>query len=131
MLVWLFCSLFFSTIDTKKQKDEAENNDTIDAKDEKEAAREDEGSLLEMTMDWLSLHLEEDHLWRGFRVKKMTKPSLTGPKTGRSLSHNTSIKAVHHESISIMPKLTQAQYEKETKESMIQLRRQNLTTDLI
>ena len=33
-------------------------------------AREDEGELLEMAMDWLSLHLEESDLRRGFRVRK-------------------------------------------------------------
>ena len=119
-----------------KKKAQAEDGAMIESKDEKEIAKEDEGALLEMAMDWLSLHLKESDLRKGFRVQKIptTKPKsmLLGPSTERTLSQEAlHIRAVPHESISIMPKLTQLQYEKEEKESIFQLKRQNWTTDLI
>ena len=60
------------------------------------------------------------------------------PKTGKS-SHDMMMantipmrfKAVPHESISIMPKLTQSQYEKESREAMLEWKQQQLTTELI
>lgn len=111
----------------KKAADEAEdgieNNNDIDVD---EITKEDEGSLLEMSMDWLSLHLKESDLRKGFRVQKISKPS----SAERTFSHEASfIKAVPHESLSVMPKLTQSQYEKETKETLAHFRKQNLMTD--
>ena len=98
-------------------------------------AREDEGELLEMAMDWLSLHLEESDLRRGFRVRKTNiaggRPLVTTnappPREGGSFP----IRAVPHESISVLPKLTRAQYEREIAESTTTSRMRDLTTDSI
>ena len=116
-----------------KQKAETEEDHVIETTEKNETTKEDEGVLLEMSMDWLSLHLKESDLRRGFRVQKITKPRSQA-STARTLSHEEAsfpIKAVPHASLSIMPKFTPSQYEKETKEALIQLKRQNLTTDLI
>ena len=62
-----------------KKKAAAANKETNAAADEvpvdggdddARTAREDEGTLLEMAMDWLSLHLGEADLRRGFRARR-------------------------------------------------------------
>ena len=111
-----------------KQKAEAEEGHVNDTKEYNETTKEDEGALLEMSMDWLSLHLKESDLRRGFHVQKITKPRLQSFSASEA---TFPIKAVPHASLSVMPKFTPSQYEKETKEALIQLKRQNLTTDLI
>ncbi|EJK72437.1 hypothetical protein THAOC_06034 [Thalassiosira oceanica] len=80
-----------------------------------------EGALLEMSLDWLSLHLDEDRLRRGFKVQ----PSKTMRRPIASTVERTfDITAVPHASLSVLPKLTKSQYEKEAK-------RLNLLTYLV
>ena len=81
----------------------------------------DEGALLEMSLDWLSLHLDEDRLRRGFKVqppKPMRRP------TASTVERTFDITPVPHASLSVLPKLTKSQYEKEA-------RRLDLLTDLV
>lgn len=116
-----------------KQNAKAEEGDNdVDNIDDDKMSKEDEGILLEMSMDWLSLHLKEQDLRRGFRVQKIESKSILGTPSERTLSNDTlQIKAVPHSSISVMPKFTQSQYDKEAKERLVHLRKLNLTTDLI
>lgn len=99
-------------------------------------ATDDEGVLLEMAMDWLSLHLKESELRRGFVVQTSSKEAaMKSFMQSKSLHDHPglkqTIKAVPHESISIMPKLTEMQYKKETTEAMCRWKRQELTTELV
>jgi len=116
-----------------KQNAKAEEGDNdVDNIDDDKMSKEDEGILLEMSMDWLSLHLKEQDLRRGFRVQKIESKSILGTPSERTLSNDTlQIKAVPHSSISVMPKFTKSQYDKEAKERLVHLRKLNLTTDLI
>ena len=106
-----------------------------EAPDDKTAANDD-GALLEMAMDWLSLHLNESDLRRGFLVQTQSKQSsfksfMEAKNLNNHPGLNQTIKAVPHESISIMPKLTETQYKKENKEAMCQWKRQELSTELV
>ena len=107
-----------------------------DSEEEEKSNANDEGLLLEMAMDWLSLHLKESELKRGFMVQKPTKDAATksflqskGLQDHPGLKQT--IKAVPHESISIMPKLTDTQYKKETVEAICQWKRQELSTEFV
>jgi len=121
-----------------KRRAEAEakiNNGAHIKEDSTVSANENEGAILEMAMDWLSLHLEESELRRGFRVQRK---SAGGPMRAGALtsirddgSSLFPIKAVPHESISVMPKLTREQLEKENEELAIKTKKQDLTMDLI
>ena len=88
-----------------------------------------------MAMDWLSLHLEESELRRGFRVQRRSADDpVRGGALTSSIRNNgllVPIKAVPHESISVMPKLTREQLEKENEELAIKTKKQDLTMDLI
>ena len=103
---------------------------------QEQTSPDDEGLLLEMAMDWLSLHLKESDLRRGFIVQKPSRDAAT--KTfmqSKGLQDHPglkqTIKAVPHESISLMPKLTETQYKKETFEAMCQWKRQELSTEFV
>lgn len=114
------------------KKDNEVNDKTVDHESKSNNSAKEDGIILEMTMDWLSLHLNESDLRHGFRVQSK-------PKSGATSSHDRMMantipmkfKAVPHESISIMPKLTQSQYEKESREASLEWKRQQLTTELI
>ena len=114
---------------SKKKNEPGDNVETNDDSDN----AQDEGLLLEMAMDWLSLHLKESDLRRGFRVQILPKQpsSVSVFVQTNHPGMNQTIKAVPHESISIMPKLTASQLQKETKEKELEWKRQQLTTDLI
>jgi hypothetical protein len=107
-----------------------------DSKLQDKPASDEEGALLEMAMDWLSLHLKETDLRRGFIVQKSSKEAaMKSFMQTRSLQDHPgfkqTIKAVPHESISIMPKLTEMQYKKEITEATCQWKRQELGTELV
>jgi hypothetical protein len=129
----------------EKGVDEKDNNDGRRVPGDATTATstvEDEGGLLEMAMDWLSLHLEEADLRRGFRTRKTNNGVVGGrPRSMTTMAATTTapiegggfipIRAVPHETISVMPMLTREQYEKEIVESAMSLRMRNLTTDSI
>eukprot|EP00804_Cyclotella_cryptica_P008661 CCRYP_020114-RE/>CCRYP_020114-RE protein AED:0.18 eAED:0.18 QI:30/0.83/0.71/1/0.83/0.85/7/67/1794 len=108
----------------------------IDSKLGDKSAAEDEGVMLEMAIDWLSLHVDENDLRSGFRVQAPSKQSSAKSfDQSKGLNNhpgwNQTIKAVPHESISIMPKLTESQYKKETKEAFSKWKSQQLSTELV
>jgi hypothetical protein len=108
--------------------------DDGDHENKKNNAAKDDGIILEMTMDWLSLHINETELRHGFRVQSKPISSAAGASSHDRMMANTvpiKFKAVPHESISIMPKLTQTQYEKESREALLEWKRQQLITELI
>jgi len=101
---------------------------------------DEEGQLLEIAMDWLSLHLDEAALRRGFRTQKLPNSQSIGRSTAfaasTSYNHNQqmaklSIKAIPHQSLSILPKLTESQYDKERKDALLQWKKQEISTELI
>lgn len=120
-----------------KKNSEVNNIDDDDGDHEnnkKPNIAKDDGIILEMTMDWLSLHLNESDLRHGFRVQSQPRSSAAGVSSRDRMMANTvpmKFKAVPHESISIMPKLTQSQYEKESRDALLEWKRQQLVTELI
>lgn len=95
-----------------------------------------DGILLEMAMDWLSLHLKESDLRRGFVVKALAKEARAKSlMQSKSLDNHPglkqTIKAVPHKSIAVMPKLTESQFKKETRDRICQWKRQELSTELV
>ncbi|KAL3807673.1 hypothetical protein ACHAXA_000319, partial [Cyclostephanos tholiformis] len=129
----------------EEEVDDKYDNDGRRATDNATTATttENEGELLEMAMDWLSLHLEESDLRRGFRVRKTNHGGVDGrTRTMTTITANTTapireggghlpIRAVPHKLISVMPRLTQEQYEREIVESTMLARMRDLTTDSI
>jgi len=122
-----------STKRMRLSKKNSEVNDDNDREKKKNNTAKDDGIILEMAMDWLSLHLNESDLRHGFRVQSKPTSSAGASSHHRMMANTvpTKFKAVPHESISIMPKLTQSQYEKESREALFEWKRQQLITELI
>lgn len=107
-----------------------------DSKLDDKSTVESEGVMLEMAIDWLSLHLDEHDLRRGFHVQalsmqSMTKSFLQSKGLSDHPAWNQAIKVVPHESISVMPKLTESQFKKEAKEAVCRWKCQQLSTELV
>lgn len=118
-------------IDLSKKESELTDNDNPDDNKNKD----DNDVILEMAIDWLSLHLNESDLHAGFRTRKRK-----GDVPGTSISNHDRMmantvpmkfKALPHDSISVMPKFTKLQYEKEARETSLEWKRQYLMTELI
>ena len=117
-------------IHMSKKESELHDNDNPDENKKKD----DNDVILEMAIDWLSLHLNESDLHAGFRTQKRKPSPGTSVSNHDRMMANTvpmKFKALPHDSISVMPKLTQLQYEKEAREKSLEWRRQYLMTELI
>ena len=116
---------------SKKNSEVNDEDADHENKTNNSAKDEDDGNILEMAMDWLSLHLNESDLRHGFRVQPKPKSGASSHDRMMANTIPMKYKAVPHESISIMPKLTQSQYKKESREALLEWKRQQLTTELI
>ena len=115
----------------KEKKKNEVNDEDADHENKINNSAKDDGDILEMAMDWLSLHLNESDLRHGFRVQPKPKSGMSAHDRMMANTIPMKYKAVPHDSISIMPKLTQSQYEKESREALLEWKRQQLTAELI
>ena len=115
----------------KEKKKSEVNGEDADHENKTNNSAKDDGDILEMAMDWLSLHLNESDLRHGFRVQPKPKSGVSSHDRMMANTIPMKYKAVPHDSISIMPKLTQSQYEKESREALLEWKRQQLTAELI